>query len=61
MWLVLKLVLGLGLGLVLGLLLAWIREASERGRQGREPEYEELSTLWAQAWAEVTSLGRRRS
>lgn len=60
MWLVLKLVLGLGLGWMLGLLLAFVREASERGRQGREPEYEELSTLWAQAWAEVRSLGRRR-
>ncbi|MHB1193064.1 MAG: Wzz/FepE/Etk N-terminal domain-containing protein [Longimicrobiales bacterium] len=55
-----KLALGLVLGGVLGVMLAFLREYSDRARKQEGEEYREFSTLWAQAWADVRSLGRLR-
>ena len=53
----LKLALGIMLGGMLGVFLAFMREFADRSRREEGEEYREFSSLWAQTWNEVVTLG----
>ena len=54
-----KLILGVILGGMLGVFLAFMQEYLSRARAEEDDDYQELTHLWSQSWAEIRTLGGR--
>ncbi len=55
----LKLILGVILGGMLGVFLAFVQEYMGRVRDQEDDDYQELTHLWSQSWADIRTLGGR--
>ncbi len=55
----LKLVLGVMLGGMLGVFLAFVQEYLNRAREEENDDYQELTHLWSQSWADIRTFGGR--